>query len=61
MDKNGHISIQVEALGGFRLQIKIPWYPPTLWLDLEGARGIETIQHTLEIKNEPPSKFWDEE
>ena len=30
MDKNGHVSIQGEALGGFSVRIKILWYPPTL-------------------------------
>ena len=51
MDTNGHFSIQGEALERFSVQIKMLLYPPTLstwWLDLEGARGINTT--TIYVK-----------
>ena len=49
MDK--HVSIQGEALGGFGVQSKTSWYPPSLptqWLDLEGACGIEKIEKSID-------------
>ena len=58
MDKNGHVSIHGEALGGFRVQIKVLWYPPTCstWaLDLEGTRGIDKFQTST--RTNIPSSF----
>ena len=64
MYKNGHVPIQEEALGRFRVQIKILWYPPTLstyWLDLEVAHEIEGIKKLYKkSKIQHPCKFWDE-
>ena len=50
MVNNGHVSIQGEALGTFRVHIKKIEYPPTLstyWLDLEGVHGIEKFKKTF--------------
>ena len=61
MNKNGHVSIQGEALGDLGYKSEKIWYPPTLstwWLDVEGARVIEKINEALKIeKIDIPSSF----
>ena len=54
MDKHGNISIQRGALRGFMAPVSMLWYPPTLstyWLDLEGTRGIEKFEKSMNNRN----------
>ena len=61
MDTNGHISIQGEAFGRFRVQINFVIVPTGL-AHIVVALGRGTWDRKIQevIENKHPRKFWDE-